>query len=95
MKKEGGFKMAIGQERVITEIEKHARQARSGDSAKMRESVAAIRALCDLLLESDEQQPASPAPRAVPLAASPSPQPVLSEKKLEEDGANGDSLFEF
>lgn len=87
--------MTVGHERVIAEIEKHARQARSGDSAKMRESVAVIRALCDLLLESDGEQPAAPAPRAIPLSASPAPQPVFSEEKLEEDGANGDSLFEF
>ncbi|WP_422124052.1 YwdI family protein [Planococcus sp. X10-3] len=88
--------MAVGHERVITEIEKHARQARGGDAAKTRESLAAIRALCDLVLEGEEQPAASlPAPRAVPLSASPAPQPVLSEKKLEEEGANGDSLFEF
>ncbi|MFD1032951.1 YwdI family protein [Metaplanococcus flavidus] len=86
--------MAVGHERVITEIEKHARQARTGDEAKMRQSIAAIRALCDLLLDGEEQ-PAAPAPRAIPLAASPAPQPVLTEKKLKEDGANGDSLFEF
>lgn len=86
--------MAVAHDRVITEIEKHARQARAGDSAKMRESLAAIRALCDLLLDGEEQ-PAAPAPRAIPLSASPAPQPVLTEKKLEEEGANGDSLFEF
>jgi len=88
--------MAVGHERVITEIEKHAREARAGDAAKMRESLAAIRALCDLLLEGENQPTESaPAPRAVPLSASPAPQPVLSQKKLEEEGANGDSLFEF
>lgn len=88
--------MAVGHERVINEIEKHARQARTGDAAKMRESLAAIRALCDLLLEGGDQPAApAPAPRAVPLSASPAPQPVLSEKKLVEEGANGDSLFEF
>ncbi|TAA72964.1 YwdI family protein [Planococcus salinarum] len=88
--------MAVGHERVITEIEKHARQARGGDAAKMRESLAAIRALCDLLLEGEEQHaPPAPAPRATPLSAPPVQQPVLSQKKLVEEGANGDSLFEF
>lgn len=86
--------MTVGHERVIAEIEKHARVARAGDSAKMRESLAAIRALCDLVLEGEPQSDAR-APRAIPLSASPAPKPVLSEKKLEEDGANGDSLFEF
>ena len=88
--------MDVGHERVITEIEKHARQARAGDDAKMRESLAAIRALCDLVLEGENQPAASAlAPRAIPLSASPAPQPVLTEKKLVEEGANGDSLFEF
>lgn len=85
--------MAIDAQRILREIEKHTAQARKGDPAKVRESIAAVRALCDLLLE-DDQAPMD-APRAIPLA-SPQVQPVSSASKLqEEDGANGDSLFEF
>ncbi|MDN7244812.1 YwdI family protein [Planococcus shenhongbingii] len=86
--------MAIDAARILNEIEKHTAQARKGDPAKMRESIAAVRALCDLLLENDQLQKDS-TPRAIPLA-SPQIQPVSSASKLqEEDGANGDSLFEF
>ncbi|MGK7376538.1 YwdI family protein [Planococcus shenhongbingii] len=86
--------MAIDAARILNEIEKHTAQARKGDPAKMRESIAAVRALCDLLLEDDQLQKDS-TPRAIPLA-SPQIQPVSSASKLqEEDGANGDSLFEF
>ncbi|QDY44917.1 YwdI family protein [Planococcus glaciei] len=85
--------MAIDAQRILREIEKHTAQARKGDPAKVSESIAAVRALCDLLLE-DDQSPMD-APRAIPLA-SPQVQPVSSASKLrEEDGANGDSLFEF
>ncbi|MBZ5202167.1 YwdI family protein [Planomicrobium chinense] len=86
--------MAIDAQRILREIEKHTAQARKGDPAKVRESIAAVRALCDLLLE-DDQSPMDTKPRAIPLA-SPQVQPVSSASKLqEEDGANGDSLFEF
>lgn len=85
--------MAIGHARILNEIEKYTAQARSENPAKMRESVAAIRALCNLLLD-DEDRAGSKPPRAMPLA-SPAPQISLSEKKMQEEDANGDSLFEF
>ena len=86
--------MAIETSRILTEIEKHTALAKQGDPAKMRESVAAIRALCDLLLNdrSDRREEV----REVPLAQ---PQPsqtiTTAAKPLKENGANGDSLFEF
>lgn len=86
--------MAIDTMRILTEIDKHTARARSGDPAKVRDSVAAIRALCDLLLEDDQPMIEKQAPRAMPLA-SPQPQPVSAVNKLKEEDANGDSLFEF
>ena len=86
--------MAIETSRILTEIEKHTAQAKQADPAKMRESVAAIRALCDLLLSDDGGRKEDF--RAVPLAQPQSSQPVTTaSKRLEENGANGDSLFEF
>ncbi|MGI2327787.1 YwdI family protein [Planococcus sp. YIM B11945] len=87
--------MAVAPARILSEIEKHARQARTEDPAKMRESVAAIRALCNLLLDEDDRSQ-DKLPRAMPLA-SPSPAPPISlaENKLKEEDANGDSLFDF
>lgn len=87
--------MAIDAARILMEIDKHTKQARTADPAKMRESVAAIRALCDLLLNDGPAAKEEP-PRAMPLAAAqPQQPPVLSVNKLKEDDANGDSLFEF
>ncbi|ANU22361.1 YwdI family protein [Planococcus donghaensis] len=90
--------MAIDTMRILNEIDKHTTRARSGDVAKARDSVAAIRALCDLLLEDDQPRNDIQAPRAVPLS-SPQPQPqtqtLSAGKKLKEEDANGDSLFEF
>ncbi|CEG21883.1 hypothetical protein BN1080_00802 [Planococcus massiliensis] len=85
--------MAIEAVRIVTEIEKHAAQAKNAEPAKVRESVAAIRALCDLLLN-DEPLAESSRPKAMPLA-SPQVQTVSSVNKLKEEDANGDSLFEF
>lgn len=86
--------MAIDTMRILNEIDKHTTRARSGNPAKVRESVAAIRALCDLLLEDDQPVIDNQTPRAVPLA-SPQPQAVSAVNKLKEEDANGDSLFEF
>ncbi len=84
--------MAIDAARILSEIEKHTASARKSDPAKMRESIAAIRALCDLVL--DDDRPATDKPQAIPLA-SPQVQTVSSVNKLNEEDANGDSLFEF
>ncbi len=87
--------MAVAPARILSEIEKYASKARAEDPAKMRESVAAIRALCNLLLDEDDHGQ-DKMPRAMPLASpSPKPQISLAENKLKEEDANGDSLFDF
>ncbi len=88
--------MAIDTTRILNEIDKHTTRARSSEATKVRDSVVAIRALCDLLLEDNQPISTTQAPRAVPLS-SPQPQThtVSAVNKLKEDDANGDSLFEF
>ncbi|ANU27421.1 YwdI family protein [Planococcus versutus] len=86
--------MAIDTTRILNEIDKHTKRARNGDAAKTRDSVVAIRALCDLLLEDEQSLNDIPAPRAVPRSSLQS-QTVTAVNKLKEDDANGDSLFEF
>lgn len=90
---ERGMSMAIDAARILLEIEKHTMKARTAEPAKMRESVAAIRALCDLLLD-ESPGGNQETPRATPLA-SPQVPSVSTENKLKEDDANGDSLFDF
>lgn len=91
--------MGIESTRILDEIDKHTARAREGDPEKIRESLAAIRALCDLLLEDNNAQ-IPKKPRAMPLAATepvnrPQTQTVPAATRLQEQGANGDSLFEF
>ena len=85
--------------RVITEIEKHASIAnRRGDDVSIRESLLAIRALCDVALSEstniriEESRPAQPV-QAVQQPASVAS--VSAGERLKDDGANGDSLFDF
>ncbi|AUD14655.1 MULTISPECIES: YwdI family protein [unclassified Planococcus (in: firmicutes)] len=87
--------MGIETTRILDEIDKHTARARGSEPEKIRESLAAIRALCDLLLEDGMQAPKKP--RAMPLQTDPvnRPQSVPAATRLQEEGANGDSLFEF
>lgn len=90
---------------VIAELAKHVAQAQSAESeAQKREELSAIRALCDVALHNETQQSSQPniIPKmmintANPLQKQTSEQIVhnLNTNKLEEDDANGDSIFEF
>lgn len=76
--------------RIVAEIEKQVSAARlHGDESSTRESLVAIRALCDVALEEDSNhhQPS----RTVKSL----PQSIRALEPLKEDGANGDSLFDF
>ena len=83
-------------ERILEEMERHLCAAKSaGDPAEQRESLAAIRALSEAALGSRTRNPipeVKPVPLAVP-ADTPGV-PAVAPKR-EEDGANGDSIFDF
>lgn len=91
----------ISYETIVKQIEKHAIQAKgTRDEQQIREQLAAIRALCEVVLE--DGQPvakSSVAASSVHNIQSPSmmiSQPlVASSQKLEEEEANGESLFDF
>jgi len=78
-------------------MEEHIATAKEQDSAaKMREHVQAIKALCEVILDSEQNQQIPSVIRPQPLASISSGSLSLGEKKLEpEDGANGDSIFDF
>ncbi|WP_088007663.1 YwdI family protein [Indiicoccus explosivorum] len=90
--------MNIPAERVLTEIERHLENARPEDAGNVRETLSAIRALCDIVL-SGQQPPEPRKPPAVRQLDAPAPapaaSPALRETPLQEDDANGDSLFDF
>lgn len=76
----------ISQQAILQEIEKQLQHAKAGN---VTASLTAIKALCDVVL----QQPdlATPTSQSV---AQPSIIPQ-STPTAEEDGANGNSLFDF
>ena len=82
----------ISNEQLLMQIDKHLTHARvSGDEQSVRESLVAIKALCDVGL--DAQIPLqAPIHRTVQTTSTVLPtQPVA----LKEEDANGDSLFDF
>ncbi|EPD51221.1 hypothetical protein HMPREF1210_01818 [Paenisporosarcina sp. HGH0030] len=87
--------------RVVTEIEKHVAVAKGkGDEQSIRESLVAIRALCDVVLseQPDVKQQVMPIQYAQPVhtVQSTSSVPSISAgERMKEDDANGDSLFDF
>lgn len=87
----------ISYQAILQQLEKQLDEAKKASSEQqIRESLTAVRALCDVVLA----QPAEGAksqPKHIPqmLTQSPTQQMVYTAKIDEEDGANGDSLFDF
>jgi hypothetical protein len=76
-------------DRVLTEMEKQLLAAKTaGDEQSMREAFSAIRALCEVALSPEHP----PAPRKLHVQQTPS---VNQHEKLQEEDANGDSIFDF
>ncbi|OZI12168.1 hypothetical protein CEW92_07930 [Bacillaceae bacterium SAS-127] len=91
--------MNISHQSVLNKIETEVRQAKHAEkSDEIKRHVHTIKALCDLVLESAEGQGKVSSVRGEHVFPSPTlSQPSISqEEKLEtEDGANGDSIFDF
>ena len=81
--------------RVLTEIDKHASAAKlRGDDQSIRDSLLAIRALCDVALN-EQVQPRAAEPLRV-AQSTPAVAPSISAgERMKEDDANGESLFDF
>ena len=83
----------ISNDQLLMQIDKQLQHAKiTGNEQTKREALAAIRALCDLALESGPEpfSQATSVAQAVPMAPT-IQQPVA----LKEDDANGESLFDF
>jgi hypothetical protein len=86
--------MSISVEQLLKKIESELNKAKQAEgSVKLRENVHSIKILCELILEDS----GSGSVRSVALQPQIQsiPTTTLSVKKLEEDEANGDSLFDF
>lgn len=83
----------ISNDQLLMQIDKQLQQAKITENEQTkRDALAAIRALCDLALESGS----SLFPQTSPVVQSVSIAPSLQQPvKLKEDDANGESLFDF
>ena len=80
-----GVKPMISQQQLFAEMERQLQLAkRAGDERTVRESLAAIRSLCEVVL-GGEAKPEVPA----------MPNTSFETNVLEEEDANGGSIFDF
>lgn len=88
----------ISYQRLFHEIERYTMQAKAVQNEQQyRELLSAIRALCDVALNAQSQnQPVQlHSVKTKGEMSTPSSISTLSTKKLEEDDANGESIFDF
>ena len=94
----------ISYEQIVQQIAKHTALANEAQSdQQIREQLSAIRALCDVVLSdkvaNTKVSPIVPGVANFNHLSSPTPvftQPIVTpSQKLEEDDANGDSIFDF
>jgi hypothetical protein len=90
--------MSISVEQLLKKMESELQKAKQAEgTTKLRENVHSIKILCELILE--DQGMGSVRSLSEVVALQPKIQtitpPSLTVKKLEEEEANGDSLFDF
>lgn len=87
----------ITQQTILAQIDKLTAEARQLSEQQAREKFAAIQALCEVVLAN--QIAVTPQQTYVAPITKPAPvftQPVaIPSQKLQEDDANGESLFDF
>ncbi|TRM10822.1 hypothetical protein FH966_03290 [Lentibacillus cibarius] len=94
--------MAVTNDTIIQKMQKELAQAKqlTGDERAMKKHIANIHLLCELLLEEESVPGAGSDFTAEEMKAMigtttfPTPRETTG-KVLEEDGANGDSIFDF
>lgn len=83
-------------DRILSEMERQLSVAKgTSNERKMREALSAIRSLCEVALGGEEKQQEKIFPKM--LATEPAVQSFtsLEGKPLEEEDANGGSIFDF
>lgn len=89
----------ISKEALLQALAQQLQQAQTGDVQTTREALSAMRALCDVALAANTATSVSQTTSYVsPPMSSPPVQSMSSlqtTKRVEEDGANGDSIFDF
>ena len=96
----------IRNEQILSAIEKHLVKAKTAKTnSEMREQLVAMKALCDVLLMNDDEtssknnvqhaQNVQHVQSMQPIQSMPSQSVSTTNKLQEDDGANGDSIFDF
>ncbi|WP_100332525.1 YwdI family protein [Bacillus xiapuensis] len=87
--------MDISHQSVLDRIEKEIRQARQAETSDaIKRHIHTMKALCEVMLEASEEGRGA----AAPVPGSQVQQPTIHQggKKLTtDDGANGESIFDF
>ncbi|MEE1131171.1 MAG: YwdI family protein [Caryophanon sp.] len=79
----------ISKDALLQALAKELQAAQAGDEQATREALSAIRALCDVALSA--KPIVMPMTSIQPMSIAPTIQPT----RVEENGANGDSIFDF
>ena len=76
---------------VFAQMEKHLQAAKMKGSNDVRDELIAIKTLCEIMLTNEQlKQPSATHPQPI-LQSSPN----IHQNKIEEDDANGTSIFDF
>lgn len=86
----------ISYQAILVEIEKYIQQAKiASTEQQMREALVVTKALCDVVLSVNKQDIKKSIPQNDAPMHTGQLQLVESSQRLEEDGANGASIFDF
>ncbi|WP_439744222.1 YwdI family protein [Bacillus pseudomycoides] len=95
--------MQISSDKILNKMANEVAKAKNSEGQKAKEHLLVVRALCDLLLDEQVETSAYVEPRLQSQVITPHPtmtvQPVAAVSGepvyIKEDGANGNSLFDF
>ena len=79
----------ISKEALLQALANELQAAQAGDEQATREALIAMRTLCDVALK------VKPTAKPVAPMQQVSIVPTIQPTRIEEDGANGDSIFDF
>lgn len=86
----------ISYDRVLSEMERQLSVARrADDDSTMREAFAAVRSLCEVALGGESKREEKNVPKMLTTASAVQSITSLEGTLLEEEDANGGSLFDF
>ncbi|MGJ7920683.1 YwdI family protein [Neobacillus sp. LXY-4] len=87
--------MTITIQKLLQKMEQELKEAKaSASQSEIREKIQAIKTLCELVLEEPVKE-RTVTEKSAPIAKPPMSSIITQPLKVEDDEANGDSLFDF